>query len=146
MASGHSRSQREAIVANTAHDQPDYRVTLTPEGGTGEYRLTFGSYLRPGVLHETDPETLAGDASTGRETGGRYAIDGPHTWVASGPIRLQNTGDTVVGVAVNGGQTLRVAPGGSLSTSCPTERKRHLALATVGGGMLGMAAGALRDR
>lgn len=121
-------------------DNPDYKVTVTGGKQPARYTLTFGSLLRGGALY-THPERET--VRDGRSVGGTVTIESEetHTWRADGPIHLYNNGRGVISVRVNGGQPIPVGPTGSIDTSCPTEQKRTLALATLGGALVGGATG-----
>lgn len=113
----------------------DHRVVIAAGETPTTYRLTFGTLLRQGVIHETDPDLSAVTADHGRQVGGTYSIAAgkAHTFVADGPIRLQNKGAGPLTVTINDEEHL-LEPPGILSTSCPTERRRKVMLGALAGG------------
>lgn len=122
-------------------DDPDYELRIAADG-QATYTLTFGSLLRGGAVYESPPLDSETD---GRITGGTTtATDGDvDVWRADGPINLRNEGAGNLGVKVNGSPPYRIQPTGSLDSSCPTERKRIVGLAAVGGAALGSLSGVL---
>lgn len=114
----------------------DHRVVITAPEAATSYWLTFGSLLRAGVIHETDPDLSAVLDTSGRVIGGEVSVaaDRSHTYTADGPIRLRVVGDASVSVRVNGDE-YALDPGETLSTSCPTERRRKAVLGAVAGGL-----------
>lgn len=120
----------------------DHRLRLTAPEGTN-YRLTFGTMLRHGELLDGTPREIVRDTTDASAlVGGHRTLPAgdSHEWIANGPIRLHNRGNSRLTATLNG-ETYSLAPGERLSTSCPTEKRRKLLLGTVIGGLGAVAAG-----
>jgi hypothetical protein len=116
-------------------DNADWKVTLETNAPT-LYTLSFGSGLRSGEIVSSPP-------SVDPSMEGPIELtprDSPHEWVASGPIRFEVVGDSQLRIAINEWGPVSVAPGGRVSTTCPTERRRLLALGAAAGGVAAISA------
>lgn len=123
----------------------DHQVTIGNDGQIpAEYTLLFGSSLRQGEIvgvgtnAADDPAVAAEDGGNRGVVGRDLEPGGVDAWAANGPIYAKNTGREPVRVE-RAGRSVTLAPGEEMTTSCPTERKRKLALGTAAGGMAAVA-------